>query len=541
MVNAIVDILKGICLGFKLSLPHIFHCYVETAIGVVLTLMLLYGVNEIIKLTTIDFPASVCLMLINFGFLLCCVKVLGKKKTNKIVSIIEIPASFSLRWINIFFTPSFVTLPLSDKITAKEAFIIAAVFVIGFMVMLAFMAYVCVFLQRLLGLHKTDYMDNMHARNLQQSESEKPEGSIDSFSIEENEILPLGSSAVQEVSASASASASWEDPIRKSVEMLRNSSDNKTEISHRETLTQYVHSLPDRSKAVSLFITTYVDWIMYFILFITGIPIYFACDYALPLHLSIGVLMFFCAMLISPKWRRFFHPILVSVSLVLLIYYIFIVIKRDGFMDTLDDYKTGRTYLYLFNTEEGTTWPGAGDVLTSLMDVAIVSLSLPMFQYRQDLKKHFFVLLPPILVCSFGTFFIYPPLCYHIGISSKNSLGFVGRSVTLALGTPLVTALDGSIPLMAVCTIVSGILGVLCGDQMLGKYFLRIRPDDYVTRGISLGVNCGAISTAHLLNTDPRAAAMSSLSFVLFGTIMVILAAITPLAKVIQSWAGLDS
>lgn len=37
--------------------------------------------------------------------------------------------------------------------------------------------------------------------------------------------------------------------------------------------------------------------------------------------------------------------------------------------------------------------------------------------------------------------------------------------------------------------------------------------DDYVTRGVSLGINASAISTAQLLTTDPRAAALSSLSF----------------------------
>jgi len=46
--------------------------------------------------------------------------------------------------------------------------------------------------------------------------------------------------------------------------------------------------------------------------------------------------------------------------------------------------------------------------------------------------------------------------------------------------------------------------------------FLKIPADDYVTRGVSLGVNASAISTAQLLRTDPRAAALSSLSFAYF-------------------------
>ncbi|KAK7677555.1 hypothetical protein QCA50_019464 [Cerrena zonata] len=132
------------------------------------------------------------------------------------------------------------------------------------------------------------------------------------------------------------------------------------------------------------------------------------------------------------------------------------------------------------------------------------------------------------------TFFCYPIFCYTIGIESLRSIGFIGRLVTLALGTPLINALGGSVSLMAVCTILSGICGVLIGDSIFN--FLRVPTNDYVTRGVTLGINCGAIATAHLLNIDPRAASMSSLSFSIFGTVMVIMASIGAIRLLIQSW-----
>lgn len=74
--------------------------------------------------------------------------------------------------------------------------------------------------------------------------------------------------------------------------------------------------------------------------------------------------------------------------------------------------------------------------------------------------------------------------------------------------------------------------------------------DDYVTRGVTLGLNASAISTAQLLTTDPRAAALSSLSFAylpakatanvsVFGALMVVLTAITPIAGKVQQIAGM--
>lgn len=63
--------------------------------------------------------------------------------------------------------------------------------------------------------------------------------------------------------------------------------------------------------------------------------------------------------------------------------------------------------------------------------------------------------------------------------------------------------------------------------------------DDYVTRGVTLGANSSAIATALLLQTDPRAAALSSLSMSLFGTITVLLTAVPPIRDVVKAMVGL--
>ena len=57
--------------------------------------------------------------------------------------------------------------------------------------------------------------------------------------------------------------------------------------------------------------------------------------------------------------------------------------------------------------------------------------------------------------------------------------------------------------------------------------------DDYVTRGVTLGSNSSAIATALLLTSDPRAAALSSLSMSLFGTVMVALTSIPPVVSAV--------
>ena len=80
-------------------------------------------------------------------------------------------------------------------------------------------------------------------------------------------------------------------------------------------------------------------------------------------------------------------------------------------------------------------------------------------------------------------------------------------------------------------------MGVLINEPLFK--FLKVDKQDYVTRGVTLGINCGAIATAHLLNVDPRAASMSSLSFSVFGTIMVIMASVGAVRDLVRTWVGL--
>jgi len=83
----------------------------------------------------------------------------------------------------------------------------------------------------------------------------------------------------------------------------------------------------------------------------------------------------------------------------------------------------------------------------------------------------------------------------------------------------------------------SGILGALIGSRVLD--WLKIPEDDYVTRGVTLGGNSSAIATAVLLVSDPRAAALSSLSMSLFGIITLVLTSVPVIVKAIDSLVDL--
>lgn len=649
------ELLHGIGYGLWYSKHHITHSYIIIPSGLIILFTILYGLNQLLSnVFKINFPASVLGMLINLVVLsvLTILSNLSVKETEETVKshsykekvssvssfiltnylmIIKPSMNFTLKWINVFFIPSFIILPLSDAITFIECLKIAGVFVIGGLLLICVDVYMILGLKWILstlkfGKHNDNIDENKkHEQSKKEEDNEDEEGleltdmsntdnvflndtnrnvftsmrdddittiDLQSLRSTKTEPIPKNSNKIRSLSVHENPFNTEENSIDLPIEpeqshvrgghsplnslfksnttppfikpSISPSESSTPSNSSNEAINQEspIEHLNENTKKIIVFITNYIDWIFYITLFIVSIPFYYvkSIHTFLPYHLGITIISYYLALLIPLKWpklKKFAHPILVLTAEILFVCFIGSLIyhsgKPKGFLDDLKYYKTGKNYLNLFNHKtlynngksnpntinltSTPEWPGCGDVLSSLMDISIVSLSLPMFTHRKDFIKNFWVLMPPILASVCLTFFVYPVVCYHIGIAPLRAIGFIGRSVTLALGTPLINSLGGSISLMAVCTILSGICGVLVGDSIFS--LLRVSSDDYVTRGVTLGINCGAIATAHLLNIDPRAASMSSLSFSIFGTIMIILASINVIRELINNWVGL--
>lgn len=629
------DIFKGIGYGIWYSQHHIIHSFVIIPAGIVILFTILYGFNVLLAdVCKISFPASVFGMLINL-LVLCVLSFFASFELQNPLSaqtlkskvgagsqwllehylmIIKPPMNFTLKWINVFFIPSFIILPLSEHITFIECLKIAAVFIVGGIVLMVFNVYFIMALKMVLlklGVYSfnSNKIDESTIESKNDEEMELFEmntpyiatrddiTTIDMSSLRSVKSHPVATTRALSISdnpfsdgqqASSGSEQPPATPIRENypasssssptssppdipaplpISTSSSSSSPEAKIEPYSSKDEHSHlsHLSPLTKKTTIFVVNYIDWFLFFLLFCLSLPFYYipSIHVMLPYHLALTVLAYYLALLIPlnfPKLKKVAHPILILTAEILFVCFIGSLIYHKGapvgFLEDLRYYKTGKTYRNLFNgkalfdngidvpesvlnshfTSEP-LWPGCGDILSSLMDISIVSLSLPMFTHKKDFVKNFWVLMPPLLSSMALTFFCYPIICYHIGISSERSIGFIGRLVTLALGTPLISALGGSVSLMAVCTILSGISGVLVGDLFFK--LLGVSSNDFVTRGVTLGVNCGAIATAHLLNVDPRAASMSSLSFTVFGTIMIILSSITAVRELIRSMVGL--
>ncbi|ROV96191.1 hypothetical protein VSDG_05086 [Cytospora chrysosperma] len=525
------------------SREKLFRSWIYVPIGTLIILVACFGVDSLFKHFSVSFPASVACMLLLFAGLWICELVIGNHYTKYIVSVVDVPAGWSLRWISTCFTPTFVTLPLSPSISGAEVGKMIAVFIIGFMVTFVLTAYMTRGLQLVSGSHKKAQAARAEELGPQEDEipmsqtpppletpSQSTDVSAHTSSIALTDIAAPGRSYepahIHTVSEHASVSPSPERP---------GSPVSQT------PLPPQTPPAPPRARLWAAVIQAHMDTIIYmtFLIFI-GIPVYYANGYAMPLHLTFTVLMYFVALSLPLKWKQVLHPVIVSALFTVLGIWIFGLIRGNGrsLDPILEQYTTGLKYLQLWEHSYTTgELPGAGDILGTVLDASIVSLALPMYQYRRELVEHFVAIIAPNVVLSIGSLYAYPSLCYAIGISAPRSLAFASRSLTLALAIPATENLGGDQKTVAAVAIMSGIVGALIGSKILT--WLRIPEDDYVTRGVTLGANSSAVATALLLRTDPRAAALSSLSMSLFGTITVLFTSIPPIANAVKSLVGL--
>lgn len=228
---------------------------------------------------------------------------------------------------------------------------------------------------------------------------------------------------------------------------------------------------PTRVRMWAAVIQAHLDTAIYLVLFLlVGLPVYYTISYAMPLQLTFTVLMYFAALSLPLKWKQVLHPVIVSALFTVLGIWIFGLLHRQSLFPILEQYKTGLKYLQLWeHTTFGTTatLPGAGDLLSTALDASIVSLALPMFQYRRELTQHFAAIVFPNIVLSVGSLYTYPSLCFALGISAERSLAFASRSLTLALAIPATENLGGDQNTVAAVAIMSGIVGALVGGRVL--------------------------------------------------------------------------
>ncbi|KAJ2902969.1 uncharacterized protein MKZ38_010621 [Zalerion maritima] len=239
-------------------------------------------------------------------------------------------------------------------------------------------------------------------------------------------------------------------------------------------------------------------------------------------------------------------------------------------------------------SKHGLPGMGAGDIAISVLNAGIVVWGFKLFECRSQLLSYSGITVVFVSsVAAVANFFLGPMLGHAMGLDAPEALAFSARSVTLALGGPVVDSLGGNVTINAAMVVLNGLAFQIAGDWIFKKMRLDVsarndgpdatsddggstrrhssvstysrqphsmastpttRPssdrdentaspnDDQeegdrtrpVAAGVTVGINAAAMGTAHLYERSSGAAPFAALSMTVIGVATVLVSAIEP-------------
>ncbi|CAD6886215.1 unnamed protein product [Tilletia caries] len=295
---------------------------------------------------------------------------------------------------------------------------------------------------------------------------------------------------------------------------------------------------PDAVERLSDWFGDLITPAIYALLVIIGLPLYFVLNFSLPLFLGLNLLIFIGAItVVPPKIRRFAHPILTTSVLTVLVIWALAAMKGNGLKETLlGSYQVGEKYydIWKIGGYSGPV-PGAGDFLISTLDAGIVALAVPCYRYRAELRESFFKLLCVLVPCAALSLFAWPGFAHLITLDRSRSLAFAARFMSTPLAIELNSTLGGDENIVVILVVITGIVAAILKEPFFK--LMRVSMDDHFIVGATFGATSGAIGASSLI-ARPKVMAVASLSFVIFGALLLICAAVPPLVTVVRQVAG---
>ena len=155
--------------------------------------------------------------------------------------------------------------------------------------------------------------------------------------------------------------------------------------------------------------------------------------------------------------------------------------------------------------------------LSYLLTPATVCLAIPLYQQIELLKKNLTAVVLGIVAGVFSSLGRVLGMAYLFGLSHKEYVTFLPKSITTAIGIGVSEELGGFTTITVAVIIVTGVLGNVIGEQIC-KIF---RIQEPVAVGLALGTSAHAIGTTKALELGEVQGAMSSLSIAVAGLITV--------------------
>ena len=158
--------------------------------------------------------------------------------------------------------------------------------------------------------------------------------------------------------------------------------------------------------------------------------------------------------------------------------------------------------------------------LVAMLGPITVAFAIPVYRYRAMIRKHFKVLIisssASMLVGVLSSWLLASLL--NLDEIVKNSL--LARSISIPFALVLTEKIGGSISLIPLFTVITGLVGMLFGDLLLLWMKYRHR----IAHGAAFGNGAHAMGIARARQRHPEEGVIASLSMIISGIIMVLFA-----------------
>ena len=166
------------------------------------------------------------------------------------------------------------------------------------------------------------------------------------------------------------------------------------------------------------------------------------------------------------------------------------------------------------------TYNKSAQYISYFLTPATVSLAVVLYRKLTLLKNNLKAVIAGIVsgvLASFGSIYLMSML---FGLSYKEYVTLVPKSITMAIGVGLSEELGGIVTITVASIVITGIFGNVIAEIV----YKLARINEPIAKGLALGTAAHAIGTTKAVELGETEGAMSSLALVVAGILTVIFA-----------------
>jgi len=161
----------------------------------------------------------------------------------------------------------------------------------------------------------------------------------------------------------------------------------------------------------------------------------------------------------------------------------------------------------------------SAEVLTILLGPATVALAVPLFLNLRRIRQLFWPTLLTLVVAGVLATTLGVALAWLFGATPMMLMTMAPKSVTSPIAMLVAEQIGGVAALAAVFVLITGVLGGICGPELLRRLGVR----HHAALGMALGLTAHAVGTARAMQESEECGAFAALAMSLMGMATAVL------------------